>query len=114
MSSSSIRASASAGCLSHLTARLESEDELVFVTLECDITDPQAGRRDAGSRQEQQQVGPLPVEQDELEQLDEGIRRVRPAPPPRQRRRLVEDRRREVPRLEEDRDEVAAVAVEGI
>src|SRR3954447_3006378 len=61
------------------STRSEPEDQLVFVELERDITDPQAHRRDAGGHQEQGQSRPLAVTNDPLERLDEWIGRVEPA-----------------------------------
>src|SRR6478672_8875989 len=82
----------------------ESEYHLAFLRLEYGIPDPQARHRDHDGEKPRAELRPASVVEDVVEQLDEVIGRIDPEPPLGRRRELVsgiEDRRGEVPGLEE-------------
>src|SRR3954454_1908958 len=95
----------------------ESEYHLVFLRLEYGITDPQAGHRDDAGNGERTDLRPATAVDDAVEQVEEVVSGIEPEPPLGLRREvlgLVEDRRGEVPGLEEHRDQVPGVAIEGV
>ena len=97
--------------------RSESEDHLVFVGLEYGIADSQARRRDQRGRGHQADPRPMSRVQHVVKQFDEVERRIETKPPLHafvKLRDRKEDRRREIPRLQQHRNQVAAVAIKRV
>src|SRR4051794_7913003 len=95
----------------------ESEYHFVFLRLEYGITDPQAGHRDRGGNGERTDLRPATGMNDIVKQVEEVESGIEAEPPVRLLRKLtglVEDRRDEMPGLQEHRDQMPAVAVERV